>query len=106
MSSPKKKAPAKKAPAQKAPAKKAPAKKAPAKQAVDETPYAAARAAVSDSCIAAIRDIADECTTVEEFMDRAYSEIDGIDGDTDIQLLVDDTESAESIWAEAVAAAE
>lgn len=92
--------------AKKAPAKKAPAKKAAAaKPAADETPYAAAKAAAGDEVCAAIRAIADECDTVEEFMDRAYSEVEGIDDDTSIQLLVDDVESAESIWAEAVAAA-
>jgi len=93
--------------AKKAPAKKAPVKKAPAKAEPEAelSPYATARAAVGEGIAEAIRAIADEVTDTDEFMERCYAEIDGIDADDNIQLLVDDVESEDSIWAEAVAAA-
>lgn len=107
--------PAKAAPAKKAAAKKAPAKKAaaakvveveePAEPEVELTPYQTARAAAGEEIVAAIRAIADECEDTDTFMERCYAEIDGIDDSAEIQLLVDDVESEESIWAEAVEAA-
>lgn len=101
--------PATKAPAKKAPAKKAAVKKAAAKEPeVEETvqtPYAAARLAAGEEIVAQIRAIADECEDTDQFMERCYAEVAGIDESAEIQLLVDDVDSEESIWAEAVEAA-
>lgn len=104
--------PAKAAPAKKAPAKKAPAKKAAASKPAPEpeveetvqTPYAAARLVAGQDVVDAIRAIADECEDTDAFMERCYAEVEGIDESAEIQLLVDDVDSEESIWAEAVAA--
>jgi hypothetical protein len=53
-----------------------------------------------------VRAIADTCDTVEEFAERAYSEIEGLEDNADWQALVDDTDSEGSVWVEAVEAAE
>ena len=99
-------APAKKAPAKKAPAKKPASKPAPAEETVEElSAYGQARAAVGEDIVAQIRAIADESTDTDEFMERCYAEVEGIDESAEIQLLVDDVDSDESIWAEAVEAA-
>jgi len=106
--------PATKAPAKKAAAKKAPAKKAAAAKVVEaepeveetvQTPYAAARLVAGQDVVDAIRAIADECEDTDQFMERCYAEVEGIDESAEIQLLVDDVDSDESIWAEAVEAA-
>ena len=110
-----------KAPAKKAAAKKAASTKAKAKPASEPepdtepeaeggedsteatTPYLAAKAQVDTGIIAQLEAIAGESGTADEFMERAYAEVDGIDDDENIQLLVDDVDSDESIWAEACA---
>lgn len=97
-------APAKKAPAKKAPAKKAAAKEPEVEETV-QTPYAAARLVAGEDIVAQIRAIADECEDTDQFMERCYAEVTGIDESAEIQLLVDDVDSEESIWAEAVEAA-
>lgn len=108
------KAPAKKAPAKKAASTKAKAKPAPeaepeteqdqgGEQGETTTPYLTAKAQVSADVISLLEKIAGEAGTADEFMERAYAEVDGIDDDENIQLLVDDVDSDESIWAEACA---
>lgn len=110
------KAPAKKAPAKKAASTKAKAKPAPEAEPETEenvaeentpsdatTPYLTAKAQVDAGIISQLETIAAESGTADEFMERAYAEVDGIDDDENIQLLVDDVDSDESIWAEACA---
>lgn len=89
------------APAKKAAAKKVAARK-PAKQEAEMSPYEAALADVDPDIMAAIRAIAAEVDTAEEFIDRCYAEVDGLDEDANAMLLVDDVDSDGTIWVKAV----
>lgn len=91
-------------------AKKAPAKKAAASKKAAAAPAGEAESngAVTGAALAkvklAIRAIADECETFEQYVDRCYTEIDEASEDAGVAALIDDDETG-SIWADAVEAA-
>lgn len=90
-------------------ARKAPAKKAVAKKAVAPVAEVAEETGgLSGAALAAvklqIRNIADECESFDEYVDRAFGEIAGIAEDTDVQALVE-ADGEGSIWNDAVLAA-
>lgn len=101
---------AKKAPAKKAAASKKAAAKAatPVDEATEDTADASSNGQVTGAELAkvklAIRAIADECDTFDEYVDRCYSEVDEASTDGGVAALIDDDEVG-SIWADAVEAA-
>lgn len=93
------KAPAKKAPAKKAPAKAEPeaaepdAEMTPAQRAKARAAAKKAAEAGTDPKRAQLDAIAAECSTFDEFIERAYGEIEGLDDDADLQAIADDPDN-------------
>lgn len=80
------------------------ASKSTAKAAKKAAPAEKAESGLTAEIAAQIRKIADESDDEATFVERAYAEVEGVEASAEIQAAIDDTESEDSIWQQAVAA--